>query len=164
MSAENSTLDVKFFQELADEITRLHPVPLSLEVRLDEDCEGDQGQFYVEQWEDEEGGETPADTMIVSTDQFEDWEKVDLVNMLRLHVFIHEMAHALQFRGMDFEEQREEDHDSEFGIKLAFVHRTVASALKVKAGQGFLDDIGLTTEARERIISTLADAIEKGME
>ena len=113
----------EMFQAMADNLIELHPLQYVVEVRMEpfSEEEGAEGEFFVETYEATEPGEVVDTTpkMIIQMDPFEDATREELLEMIHVHLFIHEMGHALQFRNEEYEESREEDHDAEWGIKYA---------------------------------------------
>jgi len=157
---------IKFFQDLADRIVSAYPVEYELEIRDNEDIGEDQGEFYIETWEGADEGEVvPEDKMVICLSKFEDLTRDQLIDLLRLQVFIHEMAHALQFRGTEYEEVRDIDHDAEWGVKVASVYEFLMENGIEELSEEDRDAIlGLTKESKELIISNLAAAISRDME
>ena len=156
---------LKYFQDLADILTTAFPVPMELEVRLDEPIGDDQGEFYIEGWEGADPGEeVPADKMVVSLAQFEKMPREELESLLAMHVFIHEMAHALQFRTVEYEEEREGDHDAEWGVKFAQVYEFLMESGATLSEEDRDAILGLTPDTKALIINNLAAAISRDME
>ena len=64
----------------------------------------------------------------ISINSFESFSREELVEILQTQVLIHEYAHAVQWRPTKQEEDRESDHDSEFGIHYARIYKLLGMA------------------------------------
>ena len=102
--------------------------------------------------------------MVVSLAQFEKMPREELESLLAMHVFIHEMAHALQFRTVEYEEERESDHDAEWGVKYSQVYEFLMESGATLSEEDRDAILGLTPDTKALIINNLAAAISRDME
>lgn len=152
----------EYFTAMAESMSDLHPLPMPLEVRMEPFTteESAEGEFYIETEEAQAlyAGNTVEvnPTMVIQMDPFDDLTRDELLEMIHTHLFIHEMAHALQYRSDEYEEAREDHHDAEWGVKYAQTYNCVLSRFEDYSEDEQNDILGLTDEKRESIISQLA--------
>ena len=158
--------DVKYYQELADRVVTAYPVGMELEVRIGDIDDNNQGEFFIESWEGADPGEeVPAPKMVIEMADLKDMSREEMEHLLTFQIFIHELGHALQYRSDEYEEEREGDHDAEWGVKYSQVYEFLMSpGLNEPTVEERDKILGLTKESKELIISNLADAISRDME
>ncbi|HIK59896.1 MAG TPA: hypothetical protein EYF98_04310 [Planctomycetes bacterium] len=149
-------------QASADSALRALNCAFPVEVKIGPADDGCQGTFHPE-WVEDKGMMRGLKGHIM-IDDFSKLKKDELVEMLVTHVLIHELAHALQLRIWELQEdedgeckERDTDHDAEFGLKFAEVYSHIMEDGLSEA----YAKLGLTAEKREAIIASLTEAIEK---
>ena len=80
--------------------------------------------------------------------------------MLQSEIFVHELAHASQHRTIEYELEREQDHDAEFGIKYALAYNDVILSERKWTKEEAFEYLGITPERHEEIVSSLAATME----
>ena len=147
-------------QAQCDEAVRVLNLDFPIEVKIGCDDDDVQGEFWPE-WVEDKGMTRTLKGFITIAD-FAKLPKDELIELLTEHILIHELAHALQFRHheMDDEKQRDDDHDAEFGIHFARAYSQIMlnDAFSLEEAYAMC---GLTEAQRAGIIGRLATALEK---
>lgn len=148
------------FQRLAESFAQLHPFTFdSIGVRVGPLGDEYHGRFDVQKWEMEDG--TFEDEGTIYLDTYEGLSREELILLLQTEIFIHELGHAAQHRSHDYELEREQDHDAEWGIKYAAAYNDVTLDNKRWSAEEAFEYLGVTDEKREELVASLTAAIEK---
>jgi len=138
---------------MAESFGELHPYSFDeVEVQIMDDLDN-LGEFEVETWDVEGDGE--LDFGMIRISSMAEFSREELVALLQRQIFVHELAHAAQYRSGRYEAEREQDHDAEWGIKFAAAYNDVVSSLQ---GDAF-EYLGIDENTKERLIQKLADAM-----
>lgn len=139
-------------QRMAESFGELHPFNFD-EVEVEVvDGLGNLGEFEVETWDVE--GEGEQDFGMIRISSMAEFSREELVTLLQRQIFVHELAHAAQYRSGRYEAEREQDHDAEWGIKLAAAYNDV-----VVGAKDAFEYLGIDENVKERLIQKLADAM-----
>lgn len=149
----------EYFQIKANSFAELHPFSFDeIEVEI-VDGLSNLGEFEVETWDTDEGHK---DFGVIRISSFEEFSREELIELLQRQIFVHELAHAAQYRSGDYELVREQDHDAEWGIKYAAAYNDVVAG-GMSAGDAYAY-LGIDEETKERLIANLAAAMEEDSE
>ncbi len=148
----------QYFTARGESYAELHPFSFdNFDVTL-EPLENEHGKFDVEMWQDDDGSLHEWGTIYLDT--YEGVSREDLITMLQTEIFVHELAHASQHRTVEYELEREQDHDAEFGIKYAVAYNDVILSERKWTTQEAYDYLEITPEKHEEIVSALAATME----
>jgi len=148
----------QYFTAQGESYAELHPFSFdNFDVTL-EPLDKEHGKFDVEMWEDDDHELHEWGTIYLDT--YEGVSRDDLIFMLQSEIFVHELAHASQHRTIDYELEREQDHDAEFGIKYAVAYNDVILSERKWTKEEAYDYLGITPERHEEIVSSLAATME----
>tara|TARA_R110002126_G_scaffold24545_2_gene85250 strand:+ start:2718 stop:3200 length:483 start_codon:yes stop_codon:yes gene_type:complete len=148
----------QYFTAQGESYAELHPFSFdNFDVTL-EPLDKEHGKFDVEMWEDDDNELHEWGTIYLDT--YEGVSREDLIFMLQSEIFVHELAHASQHRTIEYELEREQDHDAEFGIKYAVAYNDVILSERKWTKEEAFEYLGITPERHEEIVSSLAATME----
>jgi len=148
----------KYFTAQGESYAELHPFSFAnFDVTI-EPLEKEHGRFDVAMRVDEDGELHEWGTIYLDT--YEGVPREDLITLLQSEIFVHELAHASQHRTIEYEREREQDHDAEFGIKYAMAYNDVIRGERKWTKEEAFEYLGLTPEKHEELISSLAATLE----
>tara|TARA_R110002096_G_scaffold423095_1_gene630012 strand:- start:1912 stop:2400 length:489 start_codon:yes stop_codon:yes gene_type:complete len=147
-----------YFQALGESFAELNPFSFdNFDVTVGP-MEDFHGRFEVATWTVED--DTTEEFGTVYLDTYEGVSREDLIMMIQTDTFVHELAHAAQYRTHEYEDNREQDHDAEFGLKWAEVYNAVVTSERTWSAEEAFEYLGVTADKRESMVNKLAAALE----